>query len=248
VGVAAQGAAGPLQVTSAEIPWYYLINGQKHGPTTLSQLQMMVSTGTLNSADYACQEGAADWSRVDMVPELMSIIRGAGGGGGGGGAGGTKKEGAELSRRVSNAFKMSRPSTMMLSIVAFIFSGVLLLFGILLFFSGPKDDPGFFGMMSISEGNLDLDKLSPAVILIAVGSILSAIAGVLGGVMLLLHSGKIPVFVREATEKRLAPVGESLGRVWLFLAIVATVYLVVFTVFVILIMSNILVINLIWPA
>jgi len=92
VGVAVQGAAGPLQATSAEIPWYYLINGQKHGPTTLSQLQMMVSTGTLNSADYACQEGAADWSRVDMVPELMSVIRGAGGGGGSGGGAKTRRQ------------------------------------------------------------------------------------------------------------------------------------------------------------
>ena len=242
VGVAAQGPAGPLQATSAEIPWYYLINGQKHGPTTLSQLQMMVSTGTLNSADYACQEGAADWSRVDMVPELMSIIRGSGGGGGG-----TKKEGAELSGRVKKAFKASRPWTMMMAILAFISAGVLLLFGILLFFSGPSDD-GVMGMMSIeSFGQLANDELGTTIILIAVGAIFAALASTLGGVMLLLHSGKIPVFVREATEKRLAPVGESLSHVWLVQAIVATVCLVSFTVFVILIMTKTLVVIFVWP-
>jgi hypothetical protein len=208
---------------------------------------MMVSTGTLNPADYACQEGAADWSRVDMVPELMSIIRGAGIGGGGSGGGGENKPGAELSGRVKNAFKASRPWTMMMAILAFISAGVLLLFGILLFFSGPSDD-GVMGMMSIeSFGQLANDELGTTIILIAVGAIFAALASTLGGVMLLLHSGKIPVFVREATEKRLAPVGESLSHVWLVQAIVATVCLVSFTVFVILIMTKTLVVIFVWP-
>ncbi len=207
VGVAAQGPAGPLQATSAEIPWYYLINGQKHGPTTLSQLQMMVSTGTLNPADYACQEGAADWSRVDMVPELMSVIRGAGGGGGSGGGSEDKK--AAVAKRVVNAFVESRAWTLFLGILILVYAALLLTLGIWVLAAGSEGGRG--GGFAIGMG---------------ITWMVSAIVWGVGAMMLIQHSGTLRRFASDGSEKKLVIVAESLARFWLYVSIVAIVYLI----------------------
>lgn len=50
--------------------WYYLLNGQQHGPVTTEQLQALISRGTLRLNDYVWREGMANWAAIQSVPEL----------------------------------------------------------------------------------------------------------------------------------------------------------------------------------
>lgn len=50
--------------------WYYSEQGQQKGPVSESELQSLVSNGTVQPSDLIWREGMTDWLPVGQVPEI----------------------------------------------------------------------------------------------------------------------------------------------------------------------------------
>jgi hypothetical protein len=203
------GGGGGVGPTEQEV-WYYLLNGERQGPTTLQQLQMMVHTGTLVRTDYACKEGAAEWSRLDMIPELVSIM---------GNKPTQDDEKKTISKRVRNAFRESRPWTLCLGILGLFYSGLGLLGGIWILAAGSEFRSG-------------------AAVAIGCTNIVTAIILGTGAFLVIRHSNKVRRFDSESSEKRLVAVAESLTGFWMYASIISICYLILFITLIILMMAG----------
>ncbi len=51
--------------------WYYLKQGQRHGPTSDQELRKLVESGQLQASDLVWRQGLPEWVRADSVEELF---------------------------------------------------------------------------------------------------------------------------------------------------------------------------------
>lgn len=54
--------------------WYYEKNGQQLGPVPENQIQGLIQSGQLRSADLVWREGMTDWMSLGSVPELAQLL------------------------------------------------------------------------------------------------------------------------------------------------------------------------------
>src|SRR5208283_84539 len=51
--------------------WFYTKNREKLGPVSLTHLQQSAASGELQTSDMVLQEGAKQWIRAGMIPQLF---------------------------------------------------------------------------------------------------------------------------------------------------------------------------------
>jgi len=53
--------------------WYCLVNKEKYGPVSETELQQWISDGRLGPEDYIVQPGMTEWVKIASVPQFMAL-------------------------------------------------------------------------------------------------------------------------------------------------------------------------------
>lgn len=53
--------------------WYYVLNGERQGPTELKKVQELYSESTLKSEDYVWTKGFDNWKKISDVEDIVSV-------------------------------------------------------------------------------------------------------------------------------------------------------------------------------
>lgn len=68
------GGNSEKSTTTVSGEWFYTINGQQQpNPTTISNIEGMIRSGTITSSDMVVRDGWTDWKRVSETAEFGSI-------------------------------------------------------------------------------------------------------------------------------------------------------------------------------
>ena len=54
--------------------WWYILNGEREGPTELDDFQRLLVRGVLTSDTLVWQAGMTEWQPIERVPELAGMI------------------------------------------------------------------------------------------------------------------------------------------------------------------------------
>ena len=146
IAAAAQPAAGDgRDAARAEGPsaalgrlWWYRKNGQESGPIDQTALQQMVASGNIGPDDLVWSDGMRRWTPARQAPGLSpardsSWGQPAGAGPSAGGAG----RGDDLPLYLCKAIMSSRPWVIFIAVVAFVYAGLVIVFGILALYFAP---------------------------------------------------------------------------------------------------------------
>lgn len=85
VGVVCPRCKHPLKVPSSspkleqpvKASWYYMLQGQQHGPVSESALKQLFSSGKLQLADLIWQQGMKEWMPAHAVKGLFPVVTAA---------------------------------------------------------------------------------------------------------------------------------------------------------------------------
>lgn len=61
------------QETKPKKQFYYVRNGQQHGPFSRSEIEQKLADGVLNKRDLLWQKGLANWKTISEFPEFQSL-------------------------------------------------------------------------------------------------------------------------------------------------------------------------------
>lgn len=140
IAAAAQPAAGDgRDAARAEGPsavlgrlWWYRKNGQESGPIDQTALQQMVASGNIGPDDLVWSDGMRQWTPARQAPGISPARDSSWGQPTGAGpSAGSAGRGDDLPLYLCKAIMSSRPWVIFIAVVAFVYAGLVIVFGIL---------------------------------------------------------------------------------------------------------------------
>jgi len=62
-----------MDTSSASSGWWYVANGERHGPVNVQELQRLLISGTLGPNPLVWKQGMQTWEHVEQVQALAHV-------------------------------------------------------------------------------------------------------------------------------------------------------------------------------
>jgi uncharacterized membrane protein YidH (DUF202 family) len=216
---AANGAKSPSVPARQEV-WYYAVDGNQGGPIDFLSLSSMIGSGQFGLDTPVWRDGMPDWVPAHTVPGMVSATTSTLGSRypNVDTASAPKKD--EVGGSIARVLDESRPWVIFIAVMAFLYSGTMLVMGLLQLIVGSRS-----GVMPMAAGGMGQ-------------MVMSVVVGV-GGYLLTSFSGGIARFDRSRHELSLQEALQTLKIFWTYVGIVLIVLLALIVIFFIIMFATI---------